>query len=298
VKQILTVGASLMLLFVPAHTAVASPTPPSGDKLFEVSCDSTTNDHQLHSLNVRAGTRTPIGNGSGGIFGSGCARQGAIKPGTDWFYFPDVDLQALSRVNLVSGEIELVAPVLNNTEPVRLASLAIDDEGNAYGLTRSNLYSLDLLTGAVSDEKPADIVALSGGFPNGFAYDGKTNEFYVVENQGGLFRLDVSTGDLTLLATNPDFWVASMAFDSRGRMWVNGDDGLANLNLANFGNSARWSYIPDLSPDVHSESLAIRRPQTSTNENLANTGVAEIAPMVIVGLGVAVLAFAIRRRSA
>ena len=286
-----------MLLLVPAHSATASPTPPAGDKLFEVSCDSTTNDHQLHSLKVRAGTRTPIGNGSGGNFGSGCARQGAIKPDTDWFYFPDADLQALSRVNLVSGDIELVAPLLNNAEPVRLASLAIDDEGNAYGLTRSNLYSLDLLTGAVSDEKPADIVALNGGFPNGFAYDGKTNEFYVIENQGGLFRLDVSTGDLTLLATNPDFWVASMAFDSRGSMWVNGDDGLASVTLANFGNSERWDYIPDLSPDVHSESLAIRRPQTSGNENLANTGAVEIAPLVIVTLGAAVLAFTLRRRS-
>jgi hypothetical protein len=181
-----------------------------------------------------------------------------------------------------------------------LVALSIDGFGNAYGLTRYNLYSLDLLTGALSEEKPADFVALTGGSPLAFAYDEKTGEFYVVEDaNGGLYQLDVQTGDLTLLASNPDFWIGSMAFDSIGRMWVNGEAfDVARITLANFGDTAQWSVWEVLSPDVQSYSLVIRRPQTSGNENLANTGAAEIAPLVIVGLGAAVLAFAIRRRSA
>jgi hypothetical protein len=267
--------------------------------MFEVSCDGSTNSDQLHSLNLLAGNRTPIGDGvpPGGT-GSVCAGQGAIKPGTDWHYF-NGNTSDLFRVNLISGDVELVGQIMKDGSPVMLSSMAIDGSGNAYGLTRYNLYSLNLSTANLSDEKPADIVALTGGTPNAFAYDELTDEFYVVENYGGLYRLDVATGELTLLVTNPDFWVASMAFDSRGGIWVNSDGlGVTSVNLADFGITARWSDWHVLSPEVYSNSLAIRRTQTSNNENLANTGATEIAPLVIVGLGAAVLAFAFRRRSA
>jgi len=81
-------------------------------------------------------------------------------------------------------------------------------------------------------------------------------------------------------------------------LWVNGDDfGVASVTLGNFGNPGRWYDTGNLSPSVYSNSIAIRRPQTSVNENLANTGAVEIAPLVIVGLGAAVLAFTLRRRS-
>jgi hypothetical protein len=266
--------------------------------MFEVSCDSSTNSDQLHSLNLEAGTRTPIGDGvpPGGT-GSGCAGQGAIKPGTDWHYF-NGNSSDLFRVNLISGDVELVGQTMKDGSPVVLVALSIDGFGNAYGLTRYNLYSLDLLTGALSEEKPADFVALTGGSPLAFAYDEKTDEFYVVENEGGLYQLDVATGELTLLATNSDIWVASMAFDSRGRLWVNSEGlGVTSVNLEDFGNTARWSDWQVLSPEVYSNSLTIRRTQTSINENLADTGAAELAPLVIVGLGAAVLAFTLRRRS-
>jgi hypothetical protein len=289
-----------MLLVIPAHTAAANPTLPAGETMYEVSCDSSTNADQLHSLNIEAGTRTPIGDGvpPGGT-GSGCASQGAVKPGTDWYYYTDGHSDGLFRVNLISGDVELVGQIMKDGSPVMLSSMAIDGSGNAYGLTRYNLYSLNLSTATLSDEKPADIVALTGGSPGAFAYDEVTDKFYVVENYGGLYRLDVATGELTLLVTNPDFWVASMAFDSRGRIWVNSEGlGVTSVNLADFGITARWSDWHVLSPEVYSNSLAIRRTQTSNNENLANTGAVEIAPLVIGGLGAAVLAFAFRRRSA
>ena len=300
-KRILTVGASLMLLVMPAHAAAANPTPPAGDKLFEVSCYHLANDHQLHSLNVRAGTRTPIGDGVGtGDTGSPCATQGAVKPGTDWLYYTDGHSHGLFRVNLVSGEVESIGEVLFDGSRVNLISLAIDDSGNAYGLTENLLYSLNLSTATLSTEKQSDVFASTGGYPFGFAFDPRTGEFYVVESvNGGLYRLGIDTGELTLLATNTDVVVGSMAFDSSGRLWVNGDDfGVASVTLGNFGNTGRWYDTGDLSPIVYSNSLAIRRPQSSGNENLANTGAVEIAPLVIVGLGAAVLAFAIRRRSA
>lgn len=265
--------------------------------MFEVSCDSSTNGDQLHSLNLEAGTRTPIGDGvpPGGT-GSGCAGQGAIKPGTDWLYFSG-NSSDLFRVNLISGDVELVGQIMKDGSPVVLSALSIDGSGNAYGLTWYNLYSLDLSTATLSDEKPADIAALTGGTPNGFAYDEKTDEFYVTEYEGGLYRLDVATGELTLLATNPDFWVASMAFDSRGRMWVNSEGlGVTSVNLEDFGNTARWSDWDVLSPEVYSNSIAIRRSQTSNDEGLANTGASNAAPYLLGGLLAAGIALAIRRR--
>lgn len=295
-KRLTAVMAGLVLLLVSTSPATASPRLLEGDTMFEVSCDRSTNGDQLHSLNIEAGTRTPIGDGvpPGGT-GSGCAGQGAIKPGTNWHYFSGNF--GLFRVNLITGVVEMVGQITKDGSPVVLSSLSIDGSGNAYGLTRYNLYSLDLSTATLSDEKPADIVALTGGAPDAFAYDEITDEFYVVEDQGGLYRLDVATGELTLLATNQDFWVASMAFDSRGRMWVNSEGlGVTSVNLEDFGNTARWSDWDLLSPEVYSNSLAIRRPQTSNSENLANTGSADATAFLVGGLLAAGIAIAIRRR--
>ena len=296
-KKLIVAGASLALLFAPVAPASANPTLPAGDALYEMSCDGNINGFQLHSLNTSDNTRTAIGTSTGSLE---CALQGAVLPGTNWFYFIAVGTpNRLVRANLTSGLTEVIGELRQEGVARSALSLAIDDNGNTYALTNDTLYSVNLSTGALTNPVVANTNDLAGGSPYGFAFDPKTNKFYVAEDGGGgLYWLNVGTGVFTLVATNTDYWVGSMAFDSNGYLWVNGDTNqVSRVAISDFGNSANWIDSAALSPNVYSESLAIARPASDDDEEgLANTGSADATPYLLGGLLAAGIALAIRRR--
>lgn len=298
-KKLLIAAVSLALLLAPVAPASANPTLPAGDALYEMSCDNTVNDYLFFSVNSADNTRTAIGNGMGVNVVTECAFQGAMLPGTDWFYFPDPYDDKLVRVDVTTGLSEVVGLLRDSGTFRGIWSLAIHDNGTAYALSDESLFSVNLSTGALTP-----IVVgydLAGSFTYGFAYDPKTDKFYVAEDgSDGLYSLDITTGVFTLLATNSDYWVGSMSFDSEGYLWVNGaDDQVSRVALSGFGNSANWVDSAPLIPNVYSESLVIVRGPgggDDDEEGLANTGSADATPYLLGGLLAAGIAFALRRR--
>lgn len=299
------VAAALVLGTSPAN-AVA-PSLPAGDSLFEVACDNDVPDFQLFSLDLAAMTRDLLGGGLGLSFAPVCALQGAILPGSDWFYYPD-DQDQMWRSDLTSGDVQFVRAFAGNVGTVY--SITITPDGDAYALDDSgdvgNLYSLDLSTGALSlvGAIADPEVGTPFGEMYGFAYDGVTEKFYGVEDtQGRLFEFDVATRALTLLATNPDYTVRSMSFDSEGNLWVNGSGfgrTVRQLTLANFGTTANWTDSGSFNRSDYSRSLVVRLPpveeDSDGSESLADTGAADATPYLLGGLLAAGIALALRRR--
>jgi LPXTG-motif cell wall-anchored protein len=296
-KKMIVAGASFALLFAPVAPASANPTLPAGDVLYEMSCDGMINGFQLHLLNTSDNTRTAIGTATGAVQ---CASQGAILPGTDWFYFTNF-ADTLFRADVTSGLTEVIGDLRDAGVARDIDSLAMDDNGNAYALSGETLFSVDLSSGNLTSVAAANF-ATFGGTPNGFAYDPTTDKFYVAEDgDSNLYSLNMSTGGLTFIATNSDYWVGSMSFDSDGNLWVNGDGNqVSRVAIGDFGNSANWIDSAALSPNVYSESLVIARPASNDeedeNESLANTGSADATPYLLGGLLAAGIALAFRRR--
>jgi LPXTG-motif cell wall-anchored protein len=299
-KKMIVAGVSFALLFAPVAPASANPTLPAGDVLYEMSCDGMINGFQLHLLNTSDNTRTAIGTATGAVQ---CASQGAILPGTDWFYFTDF-ADTLVRADVTSGLTEVIGDLRDAGVARDIDSLAMDDNGNAYALSGETLFSVDLSSGNLTSVAAANFATLTGGMPIGFAYDPTTDKFYVAEDgESNLYSINISTGALTFIATNSDYWVSSMSFDSDGNLWVNGGHSyVSRVAISDFGNSANWIDSAALSPNVYSESLAIARLASNDEENsdgsesLANTGSADAAPYLLGGLLAAGIALAFRRR--
>lgn len=302
-KKLIVAGASLALLFAPVAPASANPTLPAGDVLYEMSCDGAINGFQLHSLNTSDNTRTAIGTSTGSVE---CALGGTILRGSNWFYFKA--RINLFRTDVTSGVTEVIGEFREEGADRDIKSLAIDDNGNAFALSEEALFSVDLSSGNLTTVAATNFATLTGGTPLGFAYDPTTDKFYVAEDgDGNLYSLNMSTGALTFIASNSDYWVGSMSFDSNGYLWVNGDTNqVSRVAISDFGNSANWIDSAPLSPNVYSESLVIARApsggsgddedNSDGSDSLANTGSADATPYLLGGLLAAGIALALRRR--
>lgn len=293
----ITVG--LALLAAPATASTLSLA--GNDEMYQVSCGGT-NVNQLLKVDLSTESLTVIGTGEGPP-GSGCAYQGALVSTTGWFYF--IDIQAddrLLRANLETGDIEVLGTFHDGGSLPQMKSLAAGPDGEIYAISGRNLYSVDLTDASLTLVTTIDEAGLTDGGLYGFAYDPKTDKFYVADSGDGLFSLDITTGDVTLVGTNSDFWIGSMDFDSDGYLWFNGDGfGVARASLHNFGDTSKIRVSGDLSDTAYSESLQILRDpipaKDKNNEGLAYTGAADISWVLgfggIAGLG----AVALRRRA-
>ena len=299
-KKLVIGGAALALVLssTVAHGTEA-PSLPAVDAMYEISCDAEINNWQLYALDLSALTRTAIGDGTGTTTGKECALQGALLPGTDWFYYPDNFQAFLMRVNVVTGGVEQVGAWAES-----IYSLAIDDEGNAYALTYDTLFSVNLATGALTELVEADTYGMDEGYPYGFAYDPKTDKFYMAEDgEDSLYTLNISTGEFTFVADQDAYFLGSIAFDSDGYLWTNdGQVGalVRRVPLSGFGDAPAWQETATMTPSVASESLIIARgePVDSGAETLAPTGSIDPLPLVAFGAMLAGAAVVIRRRSA
>lgn len=287
-KAIVAVSALAVFgLSTPAYASV--PTLPEGNSLYVVECDwiVEADELQLYSVDPATGVTTEIGTGAGPN-DRGCAYQGAQLPGTDWFYFIDIeDMDSLDRLNLVTGEHqEIDNIVVDGTPRNNWVSLSIGPDGSAYIFNSNDLFSLDLETGVATF---LSTPALAGS-PYGFAYDYVTDKFYVAEDGNDtLVELDPLTGATVELASNGSYWVGSMAFDSEGNLWLNGPgDYLSTVPLADFGEPSAWINSPLLESSgpgtLYSESLWVSFDPTEeeVSEELADTGFG-IAPLAALG---------------
>jgi hypothetical protein len=307
VKKLLVVALSAMFLASSTPALAVTPTLPSGDRMFQMPCDSgATNDFQLFDLDLSSEDLVPVGNGSGVNGGNDCASQGAILPGTDWFYFIEWTgaVDTLVRVDVSTGEVDVIGAMRDEGSHASLYSLAIGPNGNAYALSYDYLYAVNLDTGDLVQLNEPAVYDLNEGYPYGFAYDPTTEHFYVVEDGGGeLLRLNVSTGDMTSIATNDNHWVGSIAFDSDGYFWFNGiGANVRRSSLQTFGDNssilATGNILLEGNP-VFSESLGILRPEATDDdsEGLAPTGSTDVSALAALAGLAGLAAVAIRRRS-
>jgi LPXTG-motif cell wall-anchored protein len=311
-KLSLIVAAVVASVSLSGNVALANGQPalPSGDTLFEVPCADSAPVYQLHQLDFENNARVAVGTGAGSTRENECASQGAILPGTDWFYFIDFGSIGLPlvRVNLVSGAAEVIGETTDSANSANLYSLTIGPDGRAYALSDQYLYTVNLTTGASAINIDYDFGAESAGAPYGFAYDPTTEKFYVVDS-GILFEFDVTTG----IATRTDFndgdevdpndveWTGSMAFDSSGSLWMNGSGNyVSSTTLENFAASQAWEKTSAFSPDVYSESLALVRTESpdDDSEGLAATGADNLAMLGLAGALLVGTAVIVRRRRA
>jgi LPXTG-motif cell wall-anchored protein len=296
-----TASLAVFALVSSPALAVSGPSLPANDKLYVIECDSTDAlALQLYGVNPVTGEPTTIGEGLSGS--NSCAYQGAQQPGTDWFYY--LDNPTLLRVDLVTGDTEVVGDFSVGGSPeYGVYSLTFGPDGTAYALAFDNLYTIDLTNAELTYLSAPAVYDIGEGYPYAFAYDYTTQKFYFVEDgDDGLYELVPSSGEKTLLATNTDYEVYSMAFDADGNLWVNGSgDYVSKLALADFGNSAAWQDSPDLvvgQGTLYSESLWVS-PKFAPKPELPDTGF-DVAGIVAIGalLSIAGAAIVVMRRRA
>ncbi len=299
-KLSLFVAAVMASVSLSGNVALANgqPTLLPGDTLFEVSCDSSDNTHQLYQLDLENNARVAVGTGSGSTSGD-CASQGAILPGSDWFYFIDLwnTGQPLVRVNLGSGAVEIISETNYLGQSANLHSLTIDSDGSAFALSDERLFAVNLTTGALTLIGDYDYGFESAGSPFAFAYDPTTDKFYVADS-GMLSEIDVATGVATRIGYRGPS-VASMAFDSGGALWLNGHGNY--VSTTTIDGFSQWEQTSAFSPNVNSESLAIiNLPESPEDdpEGLAATGADNLAMLGLAGALLVGTAVIVRRRRA
>jgi hypothetical protein len=297
---ILLVSACLGLSTAPA---MASPlTLPGNDLMFQVSCDGSHNRNQLSQVNLATSRLSVIGVGDGSP-GQACASQGAFAA-EGWYYFVDYyQDDRLRRTNLETGEIDVIGTLHDESGNRNIQSIAVGPTGDVYAIGSHNLYHLNIADASLTLATAIDDTGLTLGGMYGFAYDPTTQKFWVADDSGaGLYKLNVDTGHLTFVASNPDYWVGSMDFDSDGNLWFNGDgDYVARVAPSQFGDSSKIRQSDPLiyeTDNIYSESLLIVRDPIPEKkpEGLAYTGAADVTWILWLAAFAVIGAVVLRRR--
>jgi hypothetical protein len=306
VKKFVVVALSAMFLTSSTPALAVAPTLPEGHLLFQVACDYRVNDRQLLGVDLENENLIEVGVGSGNDPANGdCATQGAMLPGTGWFYYIDWDGpdDTLVRVDVLTGETEEIGAMEDEGSYVGLYSLAIGPNGNAYALSYDYVFGVNLDTGDLVQITAADFYGINSGYPYGFAYDRVTEKFYIAEDGGyEIHELNVSTGELTYVTENSDFFIGSFAFDANGDFWFNGDDAkIRRGSLDNYDNSANVLETGEIFLDgveIYSESLGLALPDADDDsEGLAPTGSTDVSALAALAGLAGLAAVAIRRRA-
>jgi hypothetical protein len=305
VKKILVVALSAMFLASSTPALAVAPTLPEGHLLFQVGCDNAVNDLQLLGVDLENEDLLTVGDGTGVNVTNDCASQGAMLPGTAWFYYIDRGgiADVLFRVDIITGETEEIGVMEDEGSWADLYSLAIGPNGNAYALSYDYLFGVNLDNGNLVQLNEPNVYDLNSGYPYGFAYDRVTKKFYIAEDGGyEIHQLNVSTGELTYVTENSDFWIGSFAFDANGDFWFNGDDSkIRRASLDNFDDSANVLATGDIllsTTEVYSESLGLALPDADDDsEGLAPTGSTDVSALAALAGLAGLAAVAIRRRA-
>jgi hypothetical protein len=228
-----------------------APTPrvlPAGDGLYAISCDSTLPNGQLLSVATASGVSTLIGGGEQSA--SGCFYQPAWDASTSTAYAVDgQNNYTLDQVNVATGASSIVAPFTLDGASLNVDAMAISPTGSAYVTKDSNLYSLNLATGAVTPigtTGPSDLY--------GLAFDPRTGVLYALDYNGVLYTIDPATGAATttaVLSLAPGNNQYSLQVASNGILWIENDHAYGNNVYADL-----WSVDPTASNIANSAILS------------------------------------------
>lgn len=236
------------LIATPANAASAGFALPEGQSMYAISCDNGSAgdvpSDQLFSV-AENGSITTIGSGTAGLDSSGCAGGGSFDPtngnlyyvGQDWTGEP---ASVLTRMNTTTGVATKVAAVKLTGSDQQIQAIAINSSGSAYATDQSNLYSLNLGTGALTL-----IAAFSSISPSAMAFD--VNDNLWVGKSKKFYRVNLS--DATILeeadyaAKGVSNYIVSMAFDSNNILWFQDNTSLKAANLIGAGSASLQGAI-------------------------------------------------------
>ncbi|NYF10130.1 hypothetical protein HDC94_001286 [Leifsonia sp. AK011] len=222
-RSLLFASTAAVLVATVGVGSVAAANLPAEDTMYGLSCPQENNPFvvnamQLWAIDATTAAGTSVGDGSGDVEGT-CAGQPAWNPVTRKAYaFALTDEHdepsVLMEIDLATGESTPVADMYYEGEPVQVASLAIGLDGAAYALAYTQLYSVDLTTGALK--------AIGGEIPvsYGFAVDPTTGKFWALAASSSLLEIDVATGGYTFGQSLELPGAYSLQIDSAGGLWV------------------------------------------------------------------------------
>ncbi len=305
-------AAALLLGGLGSAAASAATVLPEGDALFAISCPQDDQpafptSAQLWGVNATTAVSTPIGSGTGD-FGTVCAGQPAWNPltNTAWVILltdEHDEPSVLAQIDVATGAVTPGALLLDDGEPVPVASLAIGLDGAAYAISYTQLYSVDLETG--------ELTAIGDTLPTiyGFSVDPTTGKFWALAASSDLIEIDVTTGDFSF---GPPLELAGLygfQIDSAGGLWVigvNDDDPTLRTQLYSVSSLAVEEpptavgllTVTDVGqPFSQAVLLVPGAPSLTPEPSLAATG-SSPAPLIAAGLLLVAggLALAVTRR--
>jgi hypothetical protein len=232
-------GAAAIILasaVVSPALAATARTLPAGDSLYAVSCYGAFPDGQLLSVDASSAVSTTIGSGTAGS--AACYNQPAWDAATTTAYVLTYNnIEYVDEVNLTTGAITTGPVVTLNGDDEAPDALAISPTGQAFITENTNLYSVNLTTGALT------LIGSTGhGDIYGLAFDPETGILYGVDYNGVLYTINTSTAVTATLATldlTPGNNEYSLQVASDGILWVE-NDGSGN----GFDEADLWSVDP------------------------------------------------------
>jgi hypothetical protein len=301
---------------------------PTGSTLHAISSDT---NFTLLTVDAATATATQIGDGTPELEAE-LAFQAAWNPVTSTAYYSVEGLEParLTTIDLETGDSTPVGVFTLNGERQGIDSMAIGNDGAAYAIQDTKLYSLALDTGALTEI--GEFTTPGASALLGFSVDPTTGLFYAISTGGRVFQVDVKTAAATLLGRVALRGIFSLQIDTAGVLWmeVDSDGGtslIASATLADLAGSSVASgtlatadqtvytqsllYVPGpvvpaeppvvQPPVVQPPAVAPVTPVTPPAPKLANTGV-DAAPIaggaaLVALLGLALLVPAIRRRA-
>jgi hypothetical protein len=217
----------------PSYAAESPRTLPAGQTMFALSCDSSVSD--LLSVDAATAVSTEVGTGT--PTPRFCSGQPAWDAVTQTAYFLDWTTQdRLSTMNISTGVHTVGARFQIGGNPKYLDAIAISPSGEAFAVSQTTLYSLNLTDATLTS------IGTTGQYSlYGLAFN-PAGVLYGLTSRGALFTIDTSTGASTLVTTfsfpsninpaNSRTYPYSIQFDSSGILWIQNDaDGAGSADL-------------------------------------------------------------------
>ncbi len=134
----------------------------------------------------------------------------------------------IGRVDVATG-----TPTLVGSSGVALTDIGFDPSGNLWGISFTNLYSINKATGAATN---VGLLGLSGANALVFASDGTL--YTAATNTNGIYSVNTATGAATLLGNTGFSSAGDLAFNGGNLYLTSTTNQLIRINLANPALSA------------------------------------------------------------
>jgi hypothetical protein len=152
----------------------------------------------------------------------------------------------LYEINLLTGELSFIGALGLADDYEGFAYRAIDDTWYAAGDSNDVLYRINIETGAATAIGNLNV----GGSEFGMAFSDSGQLYLIEDDNGGVYYVDVSNAEATLIATLDIFGTASLAFLNGTLYTIDEESNLYTIDV----NNSEANLIGALGIDVSAQS--------------------------------------------